>query len=205
MWRKFQIKSDRISAKAEYHDPTRPWGAYRWAVCAQCLQDAFDNKNNDGGKLIYRDDHTVKVAGKDAGLRAAAAKQAADAADDDDASAAAKAAKKARKKRNKNKQQKDGSDDDSDDKAESESEDEESELRAAQAIIKAQQMTIDCQGELLQSRGQDVDEGNPPSSRSSSRSSSSSRSRRGRGNFTDGTEAIAEHARNTANASSDSD
>ena len=207
-WRNFQIKSDRQSAKAEYHDPTKPWGAYRWAVCAQCLQDAFDNKNNDGGKLIYRDDHTVRIAGKDAGLRAAAAKLATDAAKDVDASTAAKAAKKARKKRNK-KQQKDGSDDDGDDNdAKSESDDEESELHAAQAIIKAQQMTIDCQGELLHSRGQsDVDESKPPSSRSSrssSRSSSSSRtSRRGRGNFTDGAEAIAEHARNTADADSD--
>ena len=54
-WSKFQIKSDRKNSEGEYHDPVRPWGAYRWAVCETCLQDGFDDKNNDGGKLIYRD------------------------------------------------------------------------------------------------------------------------------------------------------
>ena len=205
-WRKFQIKSDRLNAKGEYHDPTRPWGAYRWAVCEQCLQDAFDNKNNDGGELIYRDGHTVKVAGKNSGLRAAATQIAEEAAKSYDTSAAAKTAKKARKKRNKKTQQKEKPDSDSDsNKAESESEDEESKLRA---IIKAQQMTIDCQEELLTREQSDIDDDRPrtqSSSRSSSRSSTSSRasrtsmrSRRGRGNFTDGAEAIAEHARNVA-------
>ena len=63
---------------------------------------ANDDKNNDGGKLIYRDGHTVKVAGSNAGARAAAAKLAEEAANDGDADAAAKAANKAKNKRNKN-------------------------------------------------------------------------------------------------------
>ena len=160
-WRKFQIKSDRKNAEGEYHDPTKPWGAYRCAVCDTCLQ-GFDNKNNDGGKLIYRDGHTVKVAGSNAGVRAAAAKLAEEAANDGDADAAAKAAKKSTNKRNKSKQQKEESDDDGDatdaSDAESNADDDATALRA---LIAAQQMTIDCQNELLSRDENELDEGVP--------------------------------------------
>eukprot|EP01048_Picozoa_sp_COSAG05_P029646 COSAG05_NODE_9863_length_597_cov_0.720884_1_plen_176_part_01 len=155
-WSKFQIKSDRKNSEGEYHDPVRPWGAYRWAVCETCLQDGFDDKNNDGGKLIYRDGHTVKVAGSNAGARAAAAKLAEEAANDGDADAAAKAANKAKNKRNKNKQQKEESDNDGD---KSDAESEANDIAAAlRAQIAAQQMTIDCQNELLD-RAESPDEG----------------------------------------------
>eukprot|EP01048_Picozoa_sp_COSAG05_P006449 COSAG05_NODE_418_length_10011_cov_18.784100_3_plen_133_part_00 len=51
------------SAAGQYFDPLQPWGPYRWAVCDTCLQDEFDDVNKNGGKLTYRDGHSIKVAG----------------------------------------------------------------------------------------------------------------------------------------------
>ena len=92
----------------------------------------------------------------------AAAKLAEEAANDGDADAAAKAAKKSTNKRNKSKQQKEESDDDGDatdaSDAESNADDDATALRA---LIAAQQMTIDCQNELLSRDENELDEGVP--------------------------------------------